>query len=146
MIRLFKCNLSIITVVLRILICVNELKLNDYVVIPGFISDKNQKKYYMDSSIYVMTSYTEAFGLVLIEAMSYGLPCIAFDCASGPKEIVTKERGILIKNRDKENMANEIIKLINNKKELKRFQKIINIEEYSEIYVKEKWFNLLNKS
>ena len=31
-----------------------------------------------ESSIFLMSSYTESFGIVLIEAMSYGLPCIAF--------------------------------------------------------------------
>jgi glycosyltransferase involved in cell wall biosynthesis len=44
---------------------------------------------YQQSDIYVLTSLREAFGMVLIEAMSYGLPCIAFDSPFGPAEIIT---------------------------------------------------------
>ena len=58
---------------------------------PGFLDLSQQKKYYLDSSLYVMTSYTEAYGIVLIESMKYGVPCIAFDCASGPRELINKD-------------------------------------------------------
>ena len=55
----------------------------------------------LNSSLYVMTSLTESFGLVLIEANSYGIPCIAFDSASGAKQII-ENKELLISNRDKE--------------------------------------------
>ena len=48
-----------------------------------------------------MTSYTESFGIVLIEAMSHGIPCIAFDSAEGAREIINSgENGYLINNRN----------------------------------------------
>lgn len=119
---------------------VSELNLNEYVVMPGFIND--QSKYYLDSSIYVMTSFTEAFGLVLIESMSYGVPCVAFDTASGARELL-KNNGILIKDRDKEKMANEIISLINNKDRLIKLQKKINISTFEEKSVKYEWEKIL---
>ena len=65
-----------------------------------------QKKDYIDkmlqkSSIYLMTSHTESFGIVLIEAMSHGLPCIAFSSAEGAREIIDSGRnGYLINNRN----------------------------------------------
>ena len=47
-----------------------------------------------------MTSYTESFGIVLIEAMSHGLPCIAFSSAEGARELIDSvNNGYLIKNR-----------------------------------------------
>lgn len=121
---------------------VNELNLNDYIIMPGFISSSDQSKYYLDSSLYVMTSFTEAFGLVLIESMSYGVPCIAFDSASGAKEILNNV-GLLIKDRSKENMAKEILRLLNNKEELNKLQDKIDISNYEEKVVKSKWIEVL---
>lgn len=70
---------------------------------------------FSESSIYVMTSYTEAFGLVLIEAESFGIPLIAFDSAQGAKEIIKdNNNGFIISNRNRQEMINKILTLINN--------------------------------
>ena len=61
-----------------------------------------------------MTSHTESFGLVIIEAESFGIPCVIFDSARGALENVTdKENGIIIKNRSISDMADAINSLIN---------------------------------
>ena len=70
---------------------------------------------YLDSSMLVMTSCYEPFGLVLPEAMSCGLPVIAFNCPYGPSEIITDGvDGSLINNRDVNDFANHICSLIEN--------------------------------
>ena len=43
---------------------------------------------YANSSICVITSYFEGFTLVIIEAMKHGVPCVAFDCPNGPRNII----------------------------------------------------------
>ena len=71
--------------------------------------------HYRRSSMLVLTSLYEPFGLVLPEAMSCGLPVVAFDCPYGPGEIITDGvDGFLIKNRDIHAFAERVCQLIEN--------------------------------
>jgi glycosyltransferase involved in cell wall biosynthesis len=64
----------------------NDLQISNNV---NFIAPTQEiQNYYAESSIYLMTSRSEAFPLVLLEAMSCGLPCIAYNCPSGPRNII----------------------------------------------------------
>lgn len=75
--------------------------------------EKDIQSKYLDASIYVMPSRFEGFGMVLIEAMACGLPCVSFDCPQGPADIISHlEDGFLIENGNIEQMANTIIHLI----------------------------------
>ena len=112
-----------------------------------------QKKDYIDkmlqkSSIYLMTSHTESFGIVLIEAMSHGLPCIAFSSAEGANDLITNDKnGYLIDNRDHKEMAKQVIKLIddiNLRKELGKEGRVTSLNYTSE-KVKDSWDRLLKK-
>ena len=68
---------------------------------------------YLDNSILLLTSLYEPFGLVLPEAMSCGLPVVAFDCPYGPADIITDGvDGFLIKNRDIKAFADRVSQLI----------------------------------
>lgn len=56
---------------------------------------------YLESSVLVLTSFYEPFGLVMPEAMSCGLPVVSFDCPSGPHNIINDGiNGFIINNRD----------------------------------------------
>jgi amylovoran biosynthesis glycosyltransferase AmsD len=68
---------------------------------------------YQQASIFVMTSRNECFPLVLLEAMSNGLPCIAFDCDTGPRHIIQHHKtGLLIEKENVAEMAKAISALI----------------------------------
>lgn len=72
---------------------------------------------YRESSIFVLTSIYEPFGLVMPEAMSCGLPVVAFDCPYGPANIISDgEDGFLIKNRDIQSFADHLCLLIEDEK------------------------------
>lgn len=75
----------------------------------------NIEIHYLDSSIFVLPSRSEGFGMVLIEAMSCGVPVISFDCPNGPKDIITDEEdGYLVENGNVEDFVRKISVLISN--------------------------------
>lgn len=121
-----------------------ELKLTDKIIFTGFLGNKEKEKYILDSSIFILPSYTESFGLVLIEAMSYGLSCIAFDSSDGARELLKNDVGILVKDRNKEKMATEIIKELKNKDSSEYSDNGYKFcQRYLIDNVKEVWFNIL---
>ena len=70
---------------------------------------------YQKSSIYILSSLFEGFGMVLIEAMACGVPCVSFDCPCGPADIITdNEDGYLVKAKDVDRLANRLKYLIDN--------------------------------
>ena len=82
---------------------------------------KDVVKAYTSGSIFIMTSRFEGFGLVLIEAMLCGLPCIAFDCPYGPREIIKDgENGFLIPYNDDALFVEKLTYLMNHPEERQR--------------------------
>ena len=75
---------------------------------------KNIASKYKEASIYVMSSRYEGFGMVLTEAMAYGVPCVSFDCPYGPSDIIQQHHdGILVPNHDTTALANAMVSLMN---------------------------------
>jgi len=73
-------------------------------------------KDYRNASLFVMTSRNECFPLVLLEAMSNGLPCIAFDCDTGPRHIIQQNKnGILVKKENVQELAAAVGILVTDK-------------------------------
>ena len=130
----------------KIKIKINEYGLNDNVQLTGFVRGKDLERAYMDSSLYVMTSKSESFGLVLLEAMHYGIPCIAFDSASGARNLLKNKVGILIKDRDIKKMARGIVKLLEDRKKLMEYsdKSISYVTNYSLEKTYSSWQKILN--
>ena len=113
---------------------------------PGYLDFEELNKLYEKSSLYLMTSYTESFGLVLIEAMSHGIPVIAFSCAEGAKELINNGvNGYLINNRNEHEMADRAVKLLNNPDKLKELGENARTTalKYSKDEVNKMWIKLL---
>ena len=82
---------------------IKELHLENNVSLEGYIPKEKLEKYLLNSSIFLMASLTEGLPMVLLEAMSYGLPCIAYETASGVNDIIDNgKNGYVIKERNEE--------------------------------------------
>ena len=126
---------------------IKELKLEKNVIMHGYKKRPEVNDLLKESSIYCMTSFEESFGLSVIEAMAFGLPCVAFDDAKGVLEIIDKKTGIVIKNRDKEKMSQEIIDLLKSNDKIidmskKAYEKSL---DYSTSNIQKEWIKFYNE-
>lgn len=107
---------------------------------------------FINSSIYVLSSRFEGFGMVITEAMACGVPPIAFDSPCGPKDIITNYYdGILVNAGDINELAEKICFLIENE-DIRKEMGInarINSEKYRVENICKQWKtlfeNLINK-
>ena len=109
---------------------------------------KDMEYEYMTSSMCVLTSRFEGFPVVLQEAMGCGLPCISFNCPSGPRYLITdQEDGFLIEDGNIEAFANKVCTLIENE-ELRRTlgrKAKQNIAQYSKERIMGQWHSLFER-
>lgn len=123
---------------------IDNLKLTNNLFLKGICNDIQNK--YLDSSLYIMTSRYEGFGMVLIEAMACGLPLISFNCPCGPSEIIkNKENGFLINMGNIDEMVEKINLLIENEELRKKIGKKLKelSYNYSEDKIMNQWKELL---
>lgn len=107
---------------------VSELQLEQKVYFPGV--RKNPYKYLAASEMFLLSSYTEGFPNVLVEAMILGRPLISTDCRTGPAEILDHGKyGILVPDMgDTEDYSGDTI----SEKETCFAEKIIEVLKDSE--------------
>ncbi|WP_439256814.1 glycosyltransferase family 4 protein [Lonepinella sp. BR2271] len=101
---------------------------------------------YQNSSIFVMSSRFEGLPMVLIEAQSFGLPIISFDCPHGPKEIIEHNvNGLLVDNQDIEKLAYSMKKLAINPTQIDEFsmRALKSAERFQKDEILKSWHNLL---
>ena len=122
----------------------NRLGMNIHI----YESNSNIYEQYINSSILVLTSVYEPFGLVIPEAMSCGLPVVSFDCPYGPADIITDGvDGFLVKNRNIEDFAARVCSLIENRYLRIRMGKaaIMSSSRYRPEMIMPQWETLFEK-
>lgn len=79
----------------------------------SFVPSTNKiEEYYQKASFFCLPSRIEGFGMVIIEAQFFGLPVIAFDIETGPKELVVDNTGYLVTPYDTQNFSEKMFKLM----------------------------------
>jgi len=108
----------------------------------------NVKEALFSSSIYLMTSRSEGFPMVLLEAKAFGLPIVSFDCETGPAEIIkNNEDGFIIPIGDKNQFLNKLSLLVNDYKLRKHMGEnaIKNVKEFCPDKIMKQWESLLDE-
>jgi glycosyltransferase involved in cell wall biosynthesis len=103
---------------------------------------------YLEASIYVMSSRYEGFGMVLIESMACGVPCVAFDCPHGPADIIRDGiDGILVENGDVTELASALGKLMSEEVTRKNMGTAakINVQRFLPKTIMEQWDTLFKE-
>lgn len=122
---------------------ISERNLNDSIRLNNPTNQIGRE--YAQSSLIVMTSNYEGFGMVLVEAMACGVPAVAFDCKCGPRDIISDgENGLLVSNGDIPGLAEAMMKLMGDY-ELRRRMSVKArqvVDTYSEKAVMDKWVRL----
>lgn len=126
---------------------INKIKENgvsDSIFLLGRIN--NVDELYSTSDLFLMTSRYEGLPLVLLEAKSWGLPLVAFDCPTGPKEIITEGiDGHLIPMNNVSSYVKTLTKITHDQKSLSSLKSnaFYGIENYEPGKIKDIWLSLL---
>ncbi len=112
------------------------------------VSDvKDVSNLYQRASVFALTSRTESFGMVILEAMANGLPCIVYDCENGPRDIIEDGvNGYLVADGCKDEFIAKLQKLIDNEELRRRFvdESIKKCDSFSLVCIMNQWNQLLD--
>lgn len=124
---------------------INSLNLRHSVRFCGTTAQMTQTM--TEYSIYAMTSESECFPMVLLEALSVGLPVVSYDCPNGPRNIITPdEDGLLSPHNDIEKLAQNLLMLMRDESLRQQMGAAAkdNVRRFSLHNVMKEWQNLLN--
>lgn len=102
--------------------------------------------HYQKAAILAMTSRFEGFPMVLLEAQAHRLPIVAFDCDTGPAEIIQHEQsGFLVEQNDIDDFAHQLGNLMSNRKQRLEFSHHAtqSIQRFDVEPIAERWMHHL---
>ena len=128
----------------KIILLIKTLKLDNKVVLHGSLIGNKLHKIYSNSDIFILSSISESFGIVLIEAMASGLPIVASKIPAVRNVVENNKTGLLVKLTP-EDFSKAIEKLLMNSKlrekliengleEVKKYNWNKIIEKFEDVY------------
>lgn len=128
---------------------INRLGLNDKVHLLGGMSNSDIMDELARASIFVMTSRSEGFAIVLIEAFSAGLPAIAYETDNGVIDLIDEgKNGYIIENKNREAFSEKLRELMKSKTKRQKLSKeaLKKAAEFAPEKIGKKWLDFLDKA
>ncbi len=125
---------------------IKEYGLEEKVILKGNVTDIND--YYSKAGIFVMTSRFEGLPMTLLEAKTFDLPIVSFDCKTGPRELILDSiNGYLIDEGNLDAMEKAIFDLIEDDKKRKLFSQNAgeDINKFDIKVIIDKWKKLIKE-
>ena len=103
---------------------IKEYKLEDDIILLGQI--ENPYPFFKNAKLFVHTGKYEGLPTVLLESLAFGTPVVAYDCPTGPKDILGKnsEYGELIPLNDKDTFVEKVYELMNKNEKYENYRKL----------------------
>lgn len=123
-----------------------KYKILDKIAFTGFIDNVSEIMY--ESSVFILPSRFEGLPMVLLEAMSQGMACIAYNCKTGPSDIIVDNKnGLLIQDQQMLEMQNGLRKLLSNFELRNRLSKegIKSLNKYDISTITKRYESLFDK-
>ena len=108
----------------------------------------NIQKVYEQSAFFVMSSKYEGLPMVLIEAQSFGLPIVSYNCPYGPSDVISSnENGLLVEDQNVQKLADAILKLASSPDLLQQFSQnsLLNAANYQPEQILQMWLDKVFK-
>ena len=112
----------------------------------GFKS--NIHEYMATSEVFCLSSRREGMPMALLEALSLGCACAAYDCQTGPSEMIENgENGLLVNNQDVDDLAQKLDYLISNEELRNKFRKKApqSVQKFSTRNIIAMWDKMFNE-
>lgn len=110
---------------------------------------KNVRERLLQAAIFAFTSRTESFGMVLLEAMSCGLPVVTYDCENGPRDIIDNYyNGFLVPDGDSDCFERRLSILMNDEHLRVKLatNALASVERFRDEVVMKEWDDLLEQT
>ncbi len=127
----------------------HTLELHEHVHFRGSVRDKELAALYRECDVFAMPSKGEGFGIVFLEAMSYGKPCIGGNHGGTPEVIDDGYGGFLVEHGDVDQLTARLIELWADPEMRKMFgerarRKVLDRFQFTRM--RDDWFDLLNET
>jgi glycosyltransferase involved in cell wall biosynthesis len=118
----------------------------EYIELPGQMDNDRVRREMLRASIFAMSSRSEGFPFVLMEAQSCGLPIVAYDGRVGPGFLVRDQgNGFLVPEGAREEYEDRLAELMTKSAERERMSReaLQDAQRFSRDAIAEKWFTVI---